>query len=362
METLKGFDVEIELELVSPDSTRFRLEARLRTSCGITVLFGPSGAGKSTLLLAMLGSLRPARGRIGIAGRTVFDAAAGMDLPVRERRVGIVFQDALLFPHLDALGNVAFGLRGKDRRDRAEGMLRRMEAGALARRRPSELSGGERQRVAFARALAARPAALLLDEPFSALDAPSRQGLGSLLIELQAEMEIPFLHVTHDLGEALRLGREIAIMDAGRIVQSGPVDSIFSAPSPAATRSLGSENVFTATIVRHFPQEGFSEVDLGGTRAETGLLDLPPGSRVPLGLRAEDVLLALEEIRTTSARNVIRGTVEQVDRRGPTVEARVLTPALFRVIVTPAAARELRLSAGQQVFLLIKAHAFHRLT
>ena len=356
-----GFEVHLELERRIRSSPVFRLDVEFRTGAGITVVFGKSGAGKSTLLLSLLGALRPASGRIVVAGRSLFDDARGVDVEVRRRRLGIVFQDALLFPHLDAIANVAFALRGRGRLRAAGEMLERTGAASLARRFPADLSGGERQRVALARALAARPAALLLDEPFSALDAPARERLGTLLIGLQRSTGVPFLHVTHDLGEALRLGTALIVMDGGRVVQSGIPSEVVGHPaSAAAARAVGTENLFRGTVRRHLPGEGYSEVDLGGVTVETGLLDAPPGSTVALALRAEDILLAPSAIRGTSARNVLQGTVQQVERRGASVETRIDTPLPFRVIVTTAAARELALAPGKSIFMLIKASAFHR--
>lgn len=357
-----GFDVSVTLERAATHGPAFRLDASFRTGPGITVLFGASGAGKSTLIQTILGAMRPYTGHIAVAGRTLFDHDRHLHLPVRHRRVGIVFQDALLFPHLSARENVAFGLTGPDRRERADGHLDRVGAGALAGRMPADLSGGERQRVALARALAASPAALLLDEPFSALDAVAREGLGALLIDLQSTSGVPFLHVTHDIGEALRLGHTLVVMDEGRIVQSGAPAEVASRPtSAAAARAVGTENLFSGIVLRNVPQEGFSEIDLGGTLVETGLLPLDEGSRVAVGLRAEDVLLAGSEIRGTSARNVIAGRVDEVRERGAGIELRISTPVPFRVIVTPAARRELSLDPGARVFLLIKANAFQRL-
>ncbi len=359
---MTGVEVDVRVERAAAAGPPFELEAAFATEDPFAVVFGPSGAGKSTLLLAILGALRPSRGTIAIAGRVLFDSRRGVDLPTRERRLGIVFQDALLFPHLDARRNVAFGLRGTDRLRRADEMLERVGASPLARRRPDELSGGERQRVALARALAASPAGVLLDEPFSALDAASREALGGLVTRLQHETGLPFLHVTHDLGEALRLGTSLVVLDGGRVLEVGPPAALLSGPArSAAARAVGFDNVFTGTVLRHAHEEGWSEVDLGGTVVETGLLPEPPDALVAVGFRSTDVLVSIERISATSARNVLEGTVVAVERRGPVVEIVVETPVRMRAAVTPAAAASLRLAPGRRVFLLVKALAFHRL-
>jgi len=351
---MSGFEVRVALR-----REQFLLDVDFRSGGGVTVVFGPSGAGKSTLLMAVLGALRPERGSVRCAGRVLFDAEANIDEPVRRRRLGVVFQDALLFPHMTVERNVAFGAAG---RGDARAWLERVGAVDLAARRPAELSGGQRQRVALARALAARPAGLLLDEPFSALDAPAREELGAVLLAQQAETAVPFLHVTHDLGEALRMGDELLVLDRGRVVQAGPPARVIAAPgSAAAARAVGTENLFTGRVIAHHPERGYSEVDLGGTRALTGLLGERPGERVALGLRAEDVLVALRPLHDTSARNVIEGTIENVRLHGAAREIVVSTPVRFRVVVTPASVEELRLRPGVRVHLLIKAASFHRL-
>jgi molybdate transport system ATP-binding protein len=361
----RGFQIDLTVQRRSEDGAPFRLEAVFDAGPGITVVFGPSGAGKSTLVMTLLGAIRPERGRIVVGGRTLFDSESGIDLDVRRRSVGIVFQDALLFPHMNVKRNVSFGLREetRERRDTlATEALDRVGATNLASRFPTELSVGQRQRVALARALAADPAALLLDEPFSALDAPSRSELGTMLIDLQAQASVPFLHVTHDLGEAYRLGNEMVLVEEGRIIQVGRPEEIISAPASAsAARALGTENLFSGVIEKHFADEGHSRVDIGGTTVETGLLDDPPGSKIALGVRAEDILISLETVHGTSARNVLAGRVESVDHHGAAVDIRVLTPAPFRVRVTEVSARELDLTPGRNVHLLIKAHAFHHL-
>ena len=189
------------------------LHVQLQAS-GPLCLAGPNGAGKTTLLLCILGILRPDRGRIALDGRTLFDAATGVDLPPEARRLGYLPQDGGLFPHLDVLANIAFGLNFLPKRER-EPMARRilceLDAEHLARRRPDALSGGEAQRVALARALATDPAALLLDEPTAELDPVAR-----LAVRLRGR---PSLVVTHTAADAQALGAAVAVLEAGRLVQ-----------------------------------------------------------------------------------------------------------------------------------------------
>jgi molybdate transport system ATP-binding protein len=330
----------------------FSLEAAFSAPPGITTVVGVSGAGKSTLLLALLGDKSPASGRIGLGDRTLFDGKSGIDVPVHERRIGIVFQDALLFPHLDARRNVAFGMMGGDR---PEAWLERVGAVSLAARRPADLSGGERQRVALARALAARPEALLLDEPFSALDPAARSSLGTLLVALQREAGVPFLHVTHDPGEALRVGDRTIALDRGRVVAQGRTTDLLSG-SLRRIAGIGSDNWLRGTVLAD-GSDG-TRVDLGGTVVATARLHRAAGEVVVLALPAEDVLLARGEIHGTSARNVLAGEVVSLDAADEGVDVVVATPVRLRARVTRAAVSELALVPGARVWLLVKASAF----
>ena len=204
------------------------VDVQLAVAGEAVLVAGPNGAGKSTLLRLLLGVLRPDSGRIVLAGRTLF--GPGIDLSPEERRLGYVPQDYALFPHLDALGNVAFGLEGHGRRDRARRWLDRLDAGRLGERRVGELSGGERQRVALARALAREPKALLLDEPFASLDPGARRELRASLRGWLSEWRLPALIVSHDLADA-EVADRIAVLEKGRIVQQGTPEELRAAPA-----------------------------------------------------------------------------------------------------------------------------------
>jgi molybdate transport system ATP-binding protein len=199
---------------------RFSLDVSLDFGSGLSVLFGPSGSGKSSILAAIAGLLRPATGRVALGPEVLFDSELALDRAPNERRIALVFQSLALFPHLDALGNVGYGLpralTRAERDERAMGWLTRMRVGHLARRYPHGFSGGEAQRVALARALASEPRALLLDEPFSALE----QDLAS---ELSAELAlaIPVVLVTHDRTLAREIGGEVTLLRAGRVERIG---------------------------------------------------------------------------------------------------------------------------------------------
>ena len=199
-----GFDVDIH-KSVRSERRSFELRVRFTTSARRTVIFGASGAGKSLTLQALAGLLKPDTGRIGFAGEVLFDAALGIDIPARQRGFGYLFQDYALFPRLNVRQNVAFGLSHGLRNPSAQvddsavdRWLRAFELVDVAGQRPNELSGGQRQRTALARALVHSPRALLLDEPFSALDPELRERMRAELDELLQRVDIPVLMITHD--------------------------------------------------------------------------------------------------------------------------------------------------------------------
>jgi molybdate transport system ATP-binding protein len=201
------------------------------------VLVGPNGAGKTTLLLMLIGAMRPRRGRIELDGEKLFDTATDIDVVPEERGLGYVPQRYGLFPHLTVLGNVVFGLQSRrryrraERRERALALLETLEVAHLAARHPDSLSGGEGQRVALARALAAEPRALLLDEPLAALDASVRRQLREFLPSRLAALRLPAVVVTHDAVDAAAFGQDIAVLEAGRIVQRGALDDLRRRPA-----------------------------------------------------------------------------------------------------------------------------------
>ena len=244
----------------------------------LLALSGPSGSGKTRVLRLIAGLERAREGEVRCGGRTWFDGAAGVALPPRARRVGFVFQHYALFPHLDARANVALAmghLPRAARAARAEALLERVNMGGLGARRPAALSGGQRQRVALARALAREPAALLLDEPFSAVDQQTRRKLYRELAALRATLEIPILLVTHDLAEVQQLADTLALIHRGRTLEHGPVDALVRRPaSRLAARLLGHQNLFRATLLESGPE---------GARYRVGttVLDGPPDPRAP---------------------------------------------------------------------------------
>ncbi len=273
----------------------FRLDVTLEAGPGVTVLFGPSGSGKSLTLRAIAGLLRPRAGRIAVAGRVVFDAARGIDLPAHARGVGYAGQRPALFPHLSVGGNVAFGIRdagGADRARTAAEWLARLELPGFEHRRPASLSGGQAQRVALARALAPGHRVLLLDEPFSALDEALRQGLRQLLAELVRERELSILFVTHDLREAHLLADRLAVIDRGEVLQAGPRDEVFRAPRQRRVAELlGGTNILAGRVVERTGAGLRLEIEGWEAIAASWHGDPRPGDAVDVVIRPERVVI-----------------------------------------------------------------------
>lgn len=217
-------------------SFNFRVEFALRSQW--TVLFGPSGAGKTTLLRILAGLTQPDSGFIRLDGHQILDTSRGLALPPRQRGIGFVLQQSALFPHLTARENIAFGLHNwtrAEREARIEELLSLFEVGSLADRKPRQLSGGERQRIAVAQALAPRPRLLLLDEPFNALDAPSR----AAIIETLRAAAVPVLYVSHDLADAWQINAHAILIESGTILAEGETRSILAPQRQQILTQLG---------------------------------------------------------------------------------------------------------------------------
>jgi molybdate transport system ATP-binding protein len=222
--------VAIKKRLASDKSTSFTLDVAFKAGDGITILFGQSGSGKTTTLRAIAGIVTPDIGRISMGEEIYFDSETETNLSIQERRVGYVFQDYALFPHLTAEQNVAYGIKEKSqklRREKARAMLALFRIEHMALRYPQNMSGGEQQRTALARALASDPAVVLLDEPLSAVDTETRLPLLDEIIFAQKRVSIPFIYVTHNTAEARRLGQEVVVLHEGVVKETGSPSAVF---------------------------------------------------------------------------------------------------------------------------------------
>jgi molybdate transport system ATP-binding protein len=334
----------------------FELDVALGVAAGACLaVAGPSGAGKTTLLRAIAGLLRPRTGLVTCGEETWLDTAGGRWVPAEDRRCGLVFQDYALFPHLNAWRNVAYGLRGPHRRERAVAALDRFGAGHVADARPRELSGGERQRVALARALAPEPRALLLDEPLAALDARTRADATRELAAVLRAAEVPAIVVTHDFTEASVLADEIAVVDAGRVVQRGGAAALAGAPASAFVAGFTGASVLPGTA--HRRADGLTEVALEGGGAIVSVDELT--GAVAAVVRPWDVSLAEPDaIRDdVSAQNRLPAVVTAVTPLGTRARVALALPAPLAADVTADAVERLGLRPGTATLATWKATA-----
>jgi molybdate transport system ATP-binding protein len=326
----------------------------------VTVLFGPSGCGKTTTLRCLAGLERPEEGRIVFERTPWFDAGRGVFLPPQERGVGYLFQDYALFPHLTVGGNIGYGLRGvprSERRRRVGEMLGLFQLIALETRYPHQLSGGEQQRTALARVLVLRPRLLLLDEPLSALDQPTREQLRPELRRLLAGFGVPVVLVTHDRTETMALADHVVVLDDGRVRQQGAVDEVFSRPAGVeVTRIVGTENVQPGRVVR--TEDGLATVAVGD-RQLVALAPSTPAEHVYVCIRAEEVVLRKGTSDHTSSRNRLAGVVQRLTLEGPLVRVAIDCGFTLHVLVTRTACDELALRPGEPITALVKAPAVH---
>jgi molybdate transport system ATP-binding protein len=345
----------------------FGLEVEFAAAPGFTILFGPSGAGKTTLLDCVAGLTTPDSGRIAIGDRALFDSERGISVPVAKRRIGYVFQDLALFPHLSVDRNVQYGLAHLPQSERAaqtSTILQAFRIPHLAERYPREISGGESQRVALARTLVTDPTVLLLDEPLAALDNMTKAKIIDDLRQWNQAHRIPILYVTHSGEEVFALGERVIVLDAGRIVAQGTPHEVIAAPQQETVAQLvGFENVFDAVVDSIHPERGTMvcrvKADGAPVLLETPLVRGGVGSALRVGIRAGDILLATAPPVGLSARNIIPGRITSLDQRDVIVSARVKCRVEMEVHLTLAARDALQLETGKEVWLVIKTHSCH---
>lgn len=341
----------------------FEVRAAFSVGTGVTALFGRSGSGKTTILKAVAGLLRPAEGRIALAGRPLFDATAAIDLPPERRGVGFVFQDARLFPHMSVRANLDYGKsrgRGAPGFDAVVAML---GVEGLLDRRPATLSGGERQRVAIGRALLSGPDLLVMDEPLSSVDRARREDILPFLDRLRREARLPILLVTHEPDEILRLADAVVVIDGGRTTASGTVGEMFTWPELEAVFGRAERGSVLDGQVASVDGDGLATIDIGGARLELASAGLAAGRSVRLRIRAGDVALAVGAVDGLSVRNRIAATVVAIraETGGPSAEIDLdFGGRRLLARITRRSAVELGLRPGLPVTALVKAVSVER--
>ena len=324
------------------------------------VLFGPSGSGKTTVIRSIAGLEWPEQGMIRFISRTWLDTRSNIRVSPQERQIGYMPQEYALFPPYSVKGNIAYGLdalSAVNRKRRVEEMIDLFQLRGLEEAKPQELSGGQQQRVALARAVAPRPQLLLLDEPLSALDLPTRVQLRGELRHLLKQLALPSIIVTHDWTEALTLGDVVAVMGSGQVLQVGLPQDVFTRPRNAEVAQIvGVETVVEGHVIEK--AHGVVTVRVNGTTLK-GLGSDEIGSPVFVCLRAEDVVLEQAGSGMTSARNHLVGKVREITPHGVMVHVKIDCGFPLIAMITRGAQEELRLEPGSPIVAVIKAGAVH---
>ncbi|MDE0945035.1 MAG: molybdenum ABC transporter ATP-binding protein [Alphaproteobacteria bacterium] len=343
----------------------FTIKAAFSADAGITALFGPSGAGKTSLINMLAGLERPQRGRIVVQDTVLFDSAQGINLPPERRRLGYVFQESRLFPHMTVADNLSYGERlvplGTARVDRDD-VIDVLALAPLLQRRPKTLSGGERQRVAIGRALLAAPRLLLMDEPLANLDAPRRAEILPFIEKLRRRFDLSIVYVSHNMDEIVRLADQLVVMADGAVVAQGPVDEITARLDlRPLTGRWDAGAVLSTTVAEQDTKDALTKLSFEGGDLWLPQLDLPMGATLRIRVRARDVSLALTPPEQISVLNVFPGVVLEVgEDDGPQVDVLVDIGSPLWARITKRSQRELDIRPGTKVHALIKAMAVDR--
>ena len=367
-----ALSVRLEQRFAGGFTVAAALDVEMRPGA-MLVLFGPSGAGKTTILRQIAGLERPDAGSIRFGGDVWCDTARQIWRPPQSRRIGLVFQEPTLFPHLTVRENIRYGVRPQpptlssdlELRPQAPTSIRVAEIETmlgisdLGNRYPRALSGGEAQRVALARALAPDPRLLLLDEPFASLDAPTRLRLRRELRALLQATDTPAILVTHDRTEALAMGDAVAVVIGGRVRQVGPVSDVFGRPADAEiAASLGIEAVLPAQVVAS--SGGVIEVSIGELLLHVAEREpIAPGTFVYACLRAEDVTLEIRTPGHASSRNHLAARVVSIASEGPIDRVTLDCGFALDALITRRSREEMSLAPGAHVTAAIKATSVH---
>ena len=350
----------------------FALKARIEApASGVLALFGPSGAGKSSIANAIAGLLRPDKGRIALGSTTLFDSGARINVPPERRGIGLVFQDARLFPHLTVEDNLLFGRKRAQKHGTKDGLdvspqqvIDLLGLGTFLKRRPGTLSGGERQRVALGRALLARPRLLVLDEPLAALDTARRSEILDYLAAIKATVDLPMVLVSHAVDEVVRLADRVAVVHEGEVADLGSTGAVLATPLLARLSGAG-EPMAVIDAVSDGPAKGDGTLTRyvfpGGVLALPGA-PAPRGEHVRLRIWAREVILASQPPIGLSVRNALTGTVRDIASAGEGIcDVTVLVGETTLVArITESAAHALELVPGLPVFALVKSLAVDR--
>ncbi len=343
----------------------FRLNATFTSGPGVTAIFGPSGCGKTSLINVLAGLVRPERGRIAVDGKILFDSSANVNLPPRQRRLGYVFQDGRLFPHLSVRSNLTYGMRWVPKPDRHQDfdhIVQLLNLDTLLARQPRTLSGGEKQRVAIGRALLASPRLLLMDEPLASLDVVQKAEILPFIERLRDELRLPIAFVSHSVEEVVRLADTLVILSEGNTVQYGPVEDVMSRIDLPQVADLYEAGAVVPVIVDgHDEVFELTRLSFAGGTLMVPRLRMPAGTRLRVRIRARDVALSLARPEGTSVLNILDGCIAKIgDTGGSQVDVLVDVGCPIIARITRKSLHDLDIKPDQPVFALVKAVAVDR--
>lgn len=346
------------------DFETFKLDVCFEAPQGITVLFGGSGSGKTTVVNAVAGLMRPQSGRVALNDQVLFDTNAGKWVPAPKRRIGYIFQEARLFPHLTVRQNLLYGhwfAPKSTAREDFEKIVEMLGIAPLMTRRPGDLSGGEKQRVAIGRALLSSPDLILADEPLAALDAPRKEEILPYFERLRDTVKIPVLYVSHSASEVARLATSVVVLKDGKVQRQGTAAQVLGDANvmPTGVRAAGA--LLEAQLKRHHP-DGLSELDAGGIPLFLPKVHQPVGTSLRIRILAHDVILSRGKPDGLSALNILPGEVEEIRTGdGPGAMVSVRTDA-GRVLarITRRSVQSLVLEKGTKCYAIVKSVAIAR--
>ena len=342
----------------------FTLDTAFDAPAGVTVLFGRSGSGKTSIINSVAGLIQPSAGRIVSNGTALFDSSNGTNLPPHKRRIGYIFQEDRLFPHMTVAQNLEYGARFAPKQApgiNQQEIVEMLGIEALLTRQPSRLSGGEKQRVAIGRALLSKPQLILADEPLAALDADRKEEILPYFERLRDHINVPVLYVTHSASEVSRLATTVVALADGRVVKQGPAAQVLSDPQVTPLGAAAAGSFLNATVTRHH-EDGITEIDALGTLLLLPRIPYPEGSRLRVRVEAQDVMIAVDAPAQISALNILPATVTAVRKGGgpgALVQLKMGENTLL-ARVTQRSASALSLAEGKNVFAIIKAVSIPR--
>lgn len=354
-------DIDVERRLGA-----FHLRAAFAGGAGVTALFGRSGAGKSTLINIIAGLVRPDRGRIAVNGQVLFDGESGVNMSTHKRRIGYIFQDGRLMPHLNVKQNLLFGrffTSAHERYVEWRQVIELLDLEHLLARRSGKLSGGEKQRVAIGRALLASPRLLLMDEPLASLDSNRKSEILYYIERLRDETKIPIVYVSHAIEEVTRLANTIVVMADGKAIAAGPVEEVMGRLDLYPhTGRYEAGAVIDARVVAHDASFDLTTLAFAGGELFAPGLDALIGERVRVRVRARDVSIALTRPTDSSILNILPGVLTEIRLgEGPIADLRIAVGETLVVArITQRSLHTLALRDGQQVYALVKAISLDR--